>query len=77
MPLSFDERMTNIEASLSLIGIKLNEALTDGTVDVTDDELGAVMDQIFGEINDLKERYASLQKQLTMVENILNSATRK
>jgi len=75
--LTLDERLTNVEASLTLISNKYSQAMTDGTVDVTDDELGAVMDQIFDELDDFKNRVASLQKQLTMVENILNSATRK
>jgi hypothetical protein len=75
--LTLDERLTNVEASLTLISNKLSAAMTDGTTDVNDDELGAVMDKIFDEIRDIENRVSSLQKQLTMVEDILNSATRK
>lgn len=75
--LTFNERMTNIEALLSSIMIRVNSAATDGTIDTTDDELGAVMDEIFGGLDDIKKRYSILEQQLTMVGQIINPATRK
>jgi len=84
MALTLDERLTNVEASLSLVANGLERALKDGEEgvlvnpkDVTDDELGAVLEEVFGELRDLKARTLSLQKQLTMVGDILDSATRK
>ena len=75
--LNFNERITNIEALLSLISININNAATDGTIDTTNDELGAVIDELFDSLNNLKERYFTVDKQLTMVSDILNQATRK
>ena len=84
MALTLDERLTNIEASLSLVANGLEKALKDGEEgivvngkDVTDDELGAVLEEVFRELEDLKARTIALQKQLTIVETILDSATRK
>lgn len=75
--LDFNERMTNIEALLSSIMIEVNTAATDGTIDTTDDELGAVIDEIFGDLEDIKKRYLVLKKHVTMVDQIINPATRK
>ncbi len=75
--LTFDERMTNIEASLTNIMNRVNAAATDGSIDTTDDELGAVIEQIFGDLDDLKERYKIFKKHSQMVEQIINPATRK
>ena len=75
--LTFDERMTNIEASLTGIMNRVNAAATDGSINTTDDELGAVIEQIFGDLDDLKKRYMILKKHSQMVDQIINPATRK
>jgi hypothetical protein len=72
-----DKSISNIEAYLTLISNQLSNAMTDGTLDAKQNELGAVMEDVFGGIDSLKERMQSLQSQLTIVEKILNSATRK
>lgn len=75
--LTFDERMTNIEASLTRTMNRVNAAATDGSISTTDDEIGAVIDEIFGDLDNLKERYKILKQHSQMVEQIINPATRK
>jgi hypothetical protein len=75
--LSLANRLDTIEANLTLISNIISESFTDGTIDVNDDELGAVLEEIFEEIRNIEKRILTLQEQLTMVENILAAAQRK
>lgn len=75
--LTFNERMDSLEALMSSIMVRVNAAATDGTIDTTDDELGAVIDELFGDLEDLKDRLLLLKKHVTMVGQIINPATRK
>lgn len=75
--LTFDERITNIEISLTNTMNQYNKAATDGTLDPTDDEIGAVIDQIFDELKRIRDLYNVLKKQLKLVDDFINTATRK
>jgi hypothetical protein len=75
--LTFDERITAIEASLVKISNTINTSFNDGTIDTTNDELGAVLDQIFDNLRDIRERYRIIRDHLTMADQLIRPATRK
>jgi hypothetical protein len=75
--LTFDERITAIEASLVKISNIINTSFNDGTIDTTNDELGAVLDQIFDNLRDIRERYRIIRDHLTMADQLIRPATRK
>ena len=58
------ERMNNVEALLSRTTQRVHQLRTF-------DELDAVVEEVFGEIQDLEDRITSLENNLGMIESIL------
>ena len=67
--LTVTERLDNIEALLTNIFNRYNKL-------ATDDELGAVSDEIFDEIDSLRTRIKVMEENTNMVKNIIDPATR-
>jgi len=65
--ITFDERMTNIETLVVKIFNDFRKLRTE-------DELDAVVEQVFDELNDLENRIAALRNNLEMVKKIIPTA---
>ena len=68
------ERLDNIEATLTVISLRVNEVPDE---DYDNDEIGAVIDQLFDALDELRADMTRVENHLTMVEQILDQATRK
>ena len=68
--LTFDERMTLLEQAVVSIQNRVNST---GSID----ELEAVRSEIFETLEEYKRRVASLEKNLVMINNIIDPPTRK